>query len=281
MSAYGLVFRIFGLLFLALGLPGKSFASTLVPILNTETEGSRNNGIPFNGRWGTSQRYQQIWDSSLFGTDPLQINSISFRLDGTHGTEFELASFPGSLVYLSTSSLNSLTLGTDFAANHGADKTLIDWDITMSGIGGTGGPNPFGATLSLETPFVYDPSIGALLLEIILPVVPVTSQFDAIAGGRDGLSPIIGTSRLYAFDSNSPVGRFTPQYGLVAAFDVSSPESTAAVPLPAGLGLLGAATGMLALIGRRRKKKRVGSETRPAFRCDRRVNEITAGHIDL
>jgi len=262
MRAHLSVFRITALLLLFLGFSGQSFGATLIPILNETTEGDRNNGLPLNGYWANSLRYQQIWDSALFGTETLRIDSLSFRLDGEFGSSFDLAAFPGSMVYLSTSQYDSKTLTPIFDANHGADKSLVDSNFSVSGTTGSGSANPFNVTLFFETPFIYDPTVGSLLLEMVLPFLPVTSQLDAVSG--DGaiagemsrsLAPL-GTSRLYATNSANPVGRITPQYGLVAAFDATPFDSSSvAVPLPAGFVLLGSAAGLLAAAGVRRKKK--------------------------
>lgn len=261
MRAHPSVFRIFTLLFLLLGFSGQSFGATLVPILNEATEGARNNGLPLNGYWAESQRYQQIWDSELFGTETLRIDSLSFRLDSEYGSSFDLAAFPGSSIYLSTSQYDSKTLTPIFDTNQGADKTLVDSNFSISGTTGPGSPNPFNVTLLFETPFIYNPTVGSLLLEMVLPFVPVTSQFDAVSGG-DAIAgeasrtlPTIGTSRLYAVNSESPYGRITPQYGLVAAFDATPFDSSSiAVPLPAGIVLLGSAAGLLVLSGARRRR---------------------------
>ncbi len=268
MRAHPPVFCISTLLLLLLGFSGPSFGATLIPILDEETEGSRNNGLSLNGSWSTSQRYQQIWDASLFGTGPFQINSLSFRLDGQYGSSFDLTAFPGSQVYLSTSSQTSKTLGTNFDANQGLDKTLVDSNFSLSGTTGTGGANPFNVTLLFETAFFYDPTLGSLLLELVLPVVPVTSQYDAMqdfttegettntfarTSGTRILSTI-GTSRVYALSSTSSEGYRNLQYGLATSFDVTYFDSSIAVPLPAGIVLLGSAAGLLAFAGGRRRR---------------------------
>ena len=249
------------MLLLLLGFSGQSFGATLVPILNETTEGGRNNGLPLNGYWTESLRYQQIWDSALFGTETLRIDSLSFRLDGEYGSSFDLAAFPGSMVYLSTSQYNSKTLTPIFDANHGADKSLVDSNFSVSGTTGPGSANPFNVTLLFETPFIYDPTVGSLLLEMVLPFLPVTSQFDAasgdesIAGETSRSLSAFGTSRLYATNSANPFGKITAQYGLVAAFDATLfNASPVAVPLPAGFVLLGSAAGLLAVAGIRRRK---------------------------
>mgnify|MGYP000371508760 CR=1 FL=1 len=260
MRAYLSVFRILALLLPTLGFSGQGHASTLIPILDEYTEGNRENGLPANGYWGESQRYQQIWDSGLFGSEILQINSISFRLDGTYGSSFDPASFPNSEVYLSTSDYTSKSLTPFFDLNRGADNSLVGANFSLSASIGSGGTNAFNATLLFETPFIYDPTLGSLLLELVLPFVPITSQFDAVTGeavpGQRSIAPsTIGTSRLFALKSTSQYGWVTPQYGLVAAFDATPFDSSPiAVPLPAGIVLLGSAAGLLALTGVRRRR---------------------------
>lgn len=268
MCAYPSIIRISAMLLLLLGFSGQGLASTLIPILDDATEGSRNNGLPLNGYWAQSQRYQQIWDSTLFGTEALRIDSLSFRLDGEFGESFDLASFPGSKVYLSTSDYSSKTLTPFFDLNHGLDKTLVDSDFSVSGATGTDRTNAFNVTLLFDAPFIYDPTVGSLLLEMVLPFLPVTSQFDAVSSDDSVVRqftrslPTIGTSRVFAIDSGSQYGRLTSQYGLVAAFDATPFDASAiAVPLPAGLVLLGSAAGLLAFAGARRRRSALPRKT--------------------
>ena len=268
MRAYPSIVRISAMLLLLFGFSGQGLASTLVPILDDATEGSRNNGLPLNGYWAESQRYQQIWDSTLFGTETLRIDALSFRLDGKFGKSFDLATFPGSKVYLSTSGYNSKTLTPFFDLNHGSDKTLVDSDFSVSGATGTDSTNAFNVTLLFDAPFIFDPTVGSLLLEMVLPFLPVTSQFDAVSAGDAAVAqftrslPTIGTSRVFALDSTRQYGLLTSQYGLVAAFDATPFDaSSIAVPLPAGIVLLGSAAGLLAFAGVRRRRSALPRKT--------------------
>lgn len=252
MIAYRCLFCAVAFFVASLGLAEKSLAATIVPILDETTEGARNNGLPVNGLFGASQRYQQIWDGILFETDPVLVHAISFRVDGRTGTDFAPTLFADSVAYLSTSSLSSASLGTDFEANHGDDKTLVGQNFTLSGSTSAAATNPFDVTFRFDTPFAYDPAAGALLLDVILPSVPETSQLDAVLGGfRGELPPVIGTSRMYSLSSSeSTTGTFEYQYGLVAAFDMTP---MVAVPLPPGAFLLGFALVLLGTLNWRHK----------------------------
>lgn len=247
MVAYRSLFCAVAFVFASLGFAGKSLAATLVPILNASVEGARNNGLPVNGTYGTSQRYQQIWDGALFGSDPVLVHAISFRVDAETGSAFGPTQFLGSSAFLSTTGLTSKTISANFDANHGADKKLVSQDFSLSGSTGSGPTNPFDVTLTFDTPFAFDPMAGSLLLELVLPAVPFTSQLDAVLGGFRGELPReIGTSRMFSLSSSaSTTGSVQYQYGLVAAFDVSP---FVAVPLPAGFFLLSLAIAMLGML---------------------------------
>jgi hypothetical protein len=70
------------------------------------------------------------------------------------------------MVWMSTTSLNTLT--TTFDNNHGADRTLVhDGNLPhpLLATGPAGGPRDFAPGTRLDTPFVYDPSKGNLLID--------------------------------------------------------------------------------------------------------------------
>lgn len=217
-------------------------AATVIPVGDEVTEGNSNNGFPFNiedfGR--TSMRYQQIWDGDLFGTSTLSINSISFRIEGGRSS-FGPVEFSDASLYFSTSNRTSVTMSSTFADNLGADNTLVASGFTLSGTGG-GSPNPFDITIVFDTAFIYDPTAGALLMDVFVPSAKATEQFDAT-------SAFLGTSREYG-DVRDTVGSGSGNFGLIAAFDA---DAISAVPLPATLPLLIAGFGGLGLLARRKR----------------------------
>src|SRR5215475_13088638 len=129
------------------------------------------NGLPFsitggdfNGTSGGDWDYQQIYSSMAF-SGPISFNTITF---------FDTL-IPGSVVlsgnYDITFSYTSSPLNSDYPVAGTGTQTFFD--------GVLGGPVT-GTSFSISgTPFVYDPSLGNLLID-----VHVTDQ--AIGGGAGG-----------------------------------------------------------------------------------------------
>src|SRR5581483_11935447 len=127
------------------------------------------NGDPFNiGDFElTEMRYQQVYSSTEFSA-PISITGIDFRVSG-----FEpafSATLPSIQIDLSTTSAAVDHLSDTFADNVGADDTVVfaKGALTLSG---SAGGNPgvfksFDVHIALTTPFVYDPSLGNLLLDV-------------------------------------------------------------------------------------------------------------------
>src|SRR4051812_19051372 len=110
--------------------------------------------------------FQMVYGSKSFSA-PVMITSLAFRLDETKlGLSFE-AVIPNLTIQLSTypgtlASFNRFS----YLANMGADnKTVYDSSVhwTTTDLAGSG-PNPFDLQLSFTQPFIYDPSMGALLM---------------------------------------------------------------------------------------------------------------------
>ena len=83
---------------------------------------------------------------------------------------------------LSTTSAAPNTLSTTFAENIGADETLVysgAIQFVTDGVGPPDGPLPFDYLINFQTPFVYDPDQGNLLLEFRFSP-------DSISQGQDG-----------------------------------------------------------------------------------------------
>ena len=125
-------------------------------VIGEPADGS--NFFPFGGSaFGAANRYQQAYAAGRFNSStPLLIRSITF-LGGqgalaTNSYAFFLSTITAGIDNLST---------TNFNANRGADNTLLA-TLNLSGAA--------PATLTIEgaTPFLYDPSAGNLLLDIVI-----------------------------------------------------------------------------------------------------------------
>ena len=132
-----------------------------------------------------SIRYQELLGPQQLGSGTIIINQIAFRAyAGTGPLTFTMANMA---VYLSTSPLfpnidNGRTLmSTTFANNVGPDNTLVFSGPTNVNSPGCAGPSPcaFDVVIPLSTPFVYNPALGSLLVDL------QSTGFNATAGSFD------------------------------------------------------------------------------------------------
>jgi hypothetical protein len=116
-------------------------------------------------------RIQHLIPASDFANLPAsqrRLMAFNFRADATQNQSISWNN-GGERVWMSTTSLNVLT--TNFDSNHGVDRTLVhdgDLPFPLLATGPAGGPKNFAAGTRLNTPFVYDPSKGNLLIERLI-----------------------------------------------------------------------------------------------------------------
>jgi hypothetical protein len=116
-------------------------------------------------------RYQQVIDHGQFATMAAggeYITQIAFRVHSP-GIAFT-ASISSLQVNLSTTSKTPDALSSTFAANVGADDTVVfpaaSVQFSTSVAGPVDGPQAFDLVITFPTPFHYDPSKGNLLVDI-------------------------------------------------------------------------------------------------------------------
>jgi hypothetical protein len=187
---------------------------------------------PFYGYAGTD--YQEAYASSDF-SGPIEITGIDFFLgDGFTGNLYS-GTYTLSLSIIS-SGIGSLS-STNLSGNLGSDDTVFE-TVALSGAAP-------GTLTFTGTPFLYDPSLGNLLLDI------------SVAGGSG-----VGSTGV-AYEDNNGVGTQVARYqnfgggngdgfGMVTEFDSNS--GAAVAPEPATLSwLLGC--GLAGLLFRRSRRQ--------------------------
>ena len=217
----------------------------VTPNAQAAAEGNTGNSFPFGS---ASHRYQQIYGAEAFGDlpGPSELKQIAFRPNGANTGIISSnlgKAFSGVFsmsVHLSTSSDTPDNLPSTFDAAHGADKTMVVSGAALSSgfTGPAGGPKDFDIVLPLQSPFVYDPAAGSLLMEVRIWGISgdTGGYFDVQEAQGDSVS------RSWAQDYNAGGGSRDTR-GLVTQFTF--------VPEPATLALLGAAGLMLRRRGRR------------------------------
>ena len=214
------------------------FALLLLPILGHAdvTVGSQDTGrcYPFmcnNSGTDIGQiiDYQQVYTATAFN-GPLRVNSISWYYDSIDGGSAILLGGTYTL-YWGYASFGSVShLSTNLPSNYLSGSNLVGSFIIPSG--GISDDPAMTFFLNSVEQFTYDPTLGNLLLEIV-----VTNQDNVPNGlgvGANGADDTgIVTSRAYCVTGSACR---TGREGLVTTFG-----SSALVPEPGTLCLLGSA----------------------------------------
>ena len=246
--------RLASLLILALALfNNPAIASTIVvPNSNASTVGNTTDGSD-DDALGLSLRAQQMFGSGQFTSigSPILIDQFAWR--ATPGSGPTTGSAAMVDIYASTSprfpNLNggpSLLMSTTFADNLGPDNTLVyHGPLAWSSPGCPDGPTPcpFDIFFNFQTPFLYNPLQGRLLLDIFITNLGGGSgEVDAVHFG-DGFGSVASLIAL----AGDAVGEFE-NGGDITQFRFT------AVPEPATMTLM--LSGLGALAARRRYRAR-------------------------
>lgn len=148
--------------------------------------------------------YQQLYYAPQFAaiTQPTAITELRFRPDESQAPFSQ--TIPNVTISLSTTN-EYLESSTRYysALNHGPDRTVVysgQLELQTQSLQNKSGQKEFSVGIVLETPFVYDPAGGNLLLDIQIPeqVGPRTFLLDF---AYDPHSIANGTRRIYSHDS--------------------------------------------------------------------------------
>jgi hypothetical protein len=233
---------------LAFGWSSKATAVTIVsPSAETNVEGNGNNVFPFDiaPPGFVSQRYEQVYGASDFGSSLLLITGLAFRPDGTFGAAFSTTLSNVSIFVMTTTTAPD-ALSLVFANNEGADKTLVhsgSLSLSSADIGPAGGPKAFDITINLTTSFLYNPTSGNLLLEVQNFSGSSTTVFDAENTFGDPVSRVVTIDMNGVNDATGE----TDTSGLVTGF-----LATAVVPEPPSIAVFASAALVFAAMRRRR-----------------------------
>lgn len=195
-----------------------------------------NNFIPFgSGLAGSVPTMHQVFASSLFGGAPVFINSIGFAPGGNGA--ISLGQVTINLGYTSAipgvaSGSGGLVIPTQGGGgnNMGAMTQFYSNPATAFNIVAAGTSN-FSEMVFVGTPFVYDPTIANLLVEIIVPDPANTTVTVSRAAGSAESSRAFAGTRFGDSESPGTATRMDFEFRPV-------PEPGTFVALGGGLALL-------------------------------------------
>ncbi len=202
-------------------------------------------------------RLQQVFNANQFQTGPITLTGLAFRANGANfggifggpGTAFSRTT-QGLQISLSTTTAAADGLNTNFASNVGANvvNVIPRSDVTYSSNAGSanGVTKDFDVFFSFVNPFVYDPSMGNLLLDLVS--FGGSNRSGTTLDGQDLLGD--GTSSL--FRSNGTDGSGTAStFGYITQFTTGA---VAVVPEPGTWAMMLVGFGMMAASMRYRRR---------------------------
>lgn len=247
MNSHGSISRVLIAACAVLGLlPASASAVTITVAPSLET----GYGDVFLGAGTLTGHFQQVYASDAFGTSgPLSITELRFRPRMANAFSISLSNVG---VSLATTPIAPGGLSGTMASNLGGGASAVySGALALSSLGTSGTPaNDFDVVVGLQTPFVYDPANGNLLLDWQSLGTVATDggfvNFDALY--TEGGDPFSGMLAPNAGDSLGS----TLAGGLVTQFEANSVVEGGVIPEPTGF-LLFACGSLLVLAPRRRR----------------------------
>ena len=146
-------------------------ADVVVPNANASVDADTINRFPllvFHG-----MRYQQVYAASEFSSFSPEgelITGIAFRPDKDLGAPFGPLTLDDLTIGLSTTDSAPDALSATFSDNVGAHyKQVLNGSVTISSVDspGPGDTRAFDVLINFDVPFLYNPTNGNLLLDIL------------------------------------------------------------------------------------------------------------------
>jgi hypothetical protein len=135
-------------------------------------------------------KVQNLYSAELFPSSPLRITGIGFRPESSSPTG-EIPSADVT-IRLSTSPKTADALSDDYESNHGEDVQIAFSGVRAFDEGLTAGE--FSAWFSFDTPFLYDPTKGSLLVEVVTRASNGVGYVDSSNNSDDAASRAFGYS---------------------------------------------------------------------------------------
>ena len=210
-----------------------AYAATVVsPSARTASDGNGATGHPFS-QIEAYYRWQQVFVASDFVAlgGPLLVSAISLRPNGQAPWTYTL---PNVQLSLSTTAGSPSSLNSTFAQNVGSDRTTVfsgQLTLQTANTGPSNGPKAFDIVIPFQTPFLYNPLAGNLLIDISnfsSGFIPLGDQLDSefYNEGQAG-----STAHVSYWDASSPSG-IPVSGGLIVQFSgsvVPEPTTTALI----------------------------------------------------
>lgn len=160
-----------------------------------------NQIVTADGSLNQPLREQMVYGASQFPSNPIVITQIRWRPDTTVGGPVSVT-ISNLQIKLSTTVKTPDHLSTVFTQNTGVDETAVFSGVASISTAFTtlsNGTKAFDISLPLQTPFVYDPSKGNLLVDLLDlsgSTPPRTPQYNIVngTGGNDAVSRVFSVN---------------------------------------------------------------------------------------
>ena len=155
---------------LLLALPLSAQLTHVIPNGFATAEGSTSNAFP----WGSSStnwpglHTTTLYDSTNFTNAqinmPILITRLRWRANG--GVTSAGGTFSTALVQMSTAAVDAMAVINAFGPNFGPDLTTVYNGAVTVQAAAAATPGPWVVDVALTNPFVYDPNLGDLVIDV-------------------------------------------------------------------------------------------------------------------